>query len=171
MYFLFRRMSTLEYYRFASPIGRMEISATEHGVLSVLFTEEPVSIDLPRLEPLRLCLEQLQEYFAGTRASFEGLPLSLVGTTFDAIVWEAVIDVPFGQTETYGAVARAIGKEKASRAVGGAVGRNTLCIIVPCHRIVAAGGSGGGYAWGVWRKKWLLNHERREALKREEATV
>jgi len=103
---------------------------------------------------------QLQEYFEGSRTAFDSLPLVLRGTEFQLKVWEATSDVPFGETVHYGDIANAIGHPDAVRAVGTALGRNPLCLLVPCHRILPKGLNGGGYAWGLERKEWLLKHER-----------
>ena len=102
---------------------------------------------------------QLIEYFAGERVSFD-VRLDLRGTEFQRAVWDALLVVPFGDTTTYGEIARRIGKPAAVRAVGAANGRNPVSIIVPCHRVVGSNGSLVGYGWGVERKAFLLDHER-----------
>jgi methylated-DNA-[protein]-cysteine S-methyltransferase len=102
----------------------------------------------------------LRAYFAGARTTFE-LPLRGVGTPFQQRVWQALRAIPFGQTESYGALARRLGDANASRAVGLANGRNPISIIVPCHRVVGANGALTGYGGGLERKHWLLEHERR----------
>jgi methylated-DNA-[protein]-cysteine S-methyltransferase len=101
---------------------------------------------------------QLAEYFAGARTAFE-LPLRLEGTPFQRAVWAALLEIPFGETRSYSAIARALGRPTAVRAVGAANGRNPLAIIVPCHRVIGAGGALTGYAGGLARKRWLLAHE------------
>ena len=101
---------------------------------------------------------QLADYFAGTRVTFE-LPLAPAGTDFQRRVWDALRTVPYGDTSTYGKVARALGEPQAVRAVGAANGRNPIGIIVPCHRVVGTDGSLTGYAGGLDRKRWLLRHE------------
>ena len=103
---------------------------------------------------------QLAEYFAGRRRAFE-LPLRVTGTEFDRSVWRALGTVAYGDTVTYGQLARAIGHPRAARAVGAALGRNPLAIVVPCHRVVAAGGRLGGFAGGLARKRLLLAGESR----------
>lgn len=102
---------------------------------------------------------QLAEYFAGERTSFD-VPLAPRGTPFQRRVWDALREIPYGATESYGRIAARIGAPTASRAVGAANGRNPLGIIVPCHRVVGASGALTGYAGGVERKRWLLDHER-----------
>lgn len=110
--------------------------------------------------------DQLAAYFAGERQTF-ALPLGPEGTAFQRLVWRALETIPFGETATYGALATAIGRPAASRAVGTANGRNPLSIIVPCHRVIGASGQLTGYAGGLVAKQWLLAHERRIASYRQ----
>lgn len=110
---------------------------------------------------LRRAAAQLAEYFAGTRTRFE-LPLAPVGTDFQRRVWAATSAIPFGETATYGEIARKIGAPNGSRAVGGALNRNPLAIVVPCHRVVGSSGKLPGYDGGVDRKAFLLTLERPE---------
>jgi methylated-DNA-[protein]-cysteine S-methyltransferase len=102
--------------------------------------------------------QQLDEYFAGDRREFD-LRLSAVGTAFQKGVWAALIEIPYGETASYGATAAAIGSPSASRAVGLANGQNPISIIVPCHRVIGANGSLTGYGGGLDAKRWLLSHE------------
>lgn len=101
---------------------------------------------------------QLDEYFAGDRRRFD-LPLRAVGTAFQARVWAALAEIPYGETTSYGAVAATIGVPSAFRAVGLANGQNPISIVVPCHRVIGANGSLSGYGGGVAAKRWLLSHE------------
>lgn len=110
---------------------------------------------------LRRAAAQLAEYFAGTRTRFD-LPLAPVGTEFQRRVWAATSAIPFGETATYGEIARKIGAPNAARAVGGALNRNPICIVVPCHRVVGSSGKLTGYDGGVDRKAFLLTLERPE---------
>lgn len=145
-----------------SPLGKLRIGGTKEGVRSIGFLEDEEALVEQQVEGnavLRSAAEQLQEYFAGSRKTFNDLPLAIVGTDFQQRVWDSISQIPWGETVTYGQVAADIGDTNAARAVGTAIGRNPLCIIIPCHRIVAAGEDGGGYAWGIWRKEWLLKHE------------
>jgi methylated-DNA-[protein]-cysteine S-methyltransferase len=108
------------------------------------------------LQPVR---DQLSAYFAGDRRDFD-LPLALHGTPFQRKVWEALAAIPFGETVGYAEIARRIGSPGSARAVGAAVGRNPVSIVVPCHRVVGSDGSLTGYGGGLDRKRWLLDHER-----------
>ena len=103
--------------------------------------------------------EQFAQYFEGNRAAFD-IPLAYPGTAFQRKVWKALQTISYGQTMSYGEVAQAIGKPGAARAVGGANGSNRIAIIIPCHRVIAAGGGPGGYGGGLWRKLRLLELER-----------
>jgi methylated-DNA-[protein]-cysteine S-methyltransferase len=112
----------------------------------------------PNGGPLPLAVRQLDEYFAGGRRDFD-LPLRLTGTAFQQRAWQALTEIPYGATWSYGQQATRIGNPKASRAVGLANGRNPISILVPCHRVIGADGSLTGYGGGVERKRWLLAHE------------
>src|SRR5690606_18384568 len=103
---------------------------------------------------------QLEAYFAGTRTRFD-VPLVQRGSAFARDVWTALREIPIGTTTTYGQLARQLGRPTAARAVARANGANTLAILVPCHRVIGADGSMVGYSGKVWRKQWLLEHERR----------
>lgn len=107
---------------------------------------------------LTLTGQQLDEYFAGSRQRFD-LPFAPIGTPFQREVWAALRELPFGGTSTYGELAVALGRPAAARAVGAANGRNPWSVIVPCHRLIAAGGSLVRYGGGLDRKRWLLDHE------------
>jgi methylated-DNA-[protein]-cysteine S-methyltransferase len=108
--------------------------------------------------PLPQALRQLEEYFTGKRRDF-ALPLRLEGTAFQRRVWNVLMEIPYGETWSYGRLARRIDNPNACRAVGLANGRNPLSILVPCHRVIGADGSLTGYGGGVERKRWLLAHE------------
>lgn len=103
-------------------------------------------------------ITQLDEYFKGSRRDFD-LPLDLRGTEFQVAAWNALADIPYGRTASYGQQAASIGRPKAVRAIGGANGRNPVAIVLPCHRIVGADGSLTGFGGGIAVKKWLLDHE------------
>lgn len=110
---------------------------------------------LPAGNPAR----QLLEYFRGQRTAFDLVPDTGTTSAFDRKVWERLIDVPAGRTVTYGELARRAGFPGAARAVGGAMRRNPIPIVIPCHRVIGTGGSITGYGLGLWRKRWLLDHE------------
>lgn len=145
-----------------SPLGMLEVAGSEAGIRAVRFLDEPpvapAAPDLP--PPLVSCAQQLAEYFAGQRRSFE-IPLDLQGTPFQRRVWELLLHIPFGETRTYLDIALALGDTKAVRAVGAANGQNPVPIIVPCHRVIGGDGTLIGYGGGLWRKEWLLRHEGR----------
>jgi methylated-DNA-[protein]-cysteine S-methyltransferase len=146
---------------FDSPLGLVRISGNADGVSAISCVD--IAADETQTmgslaEPVSLAVEQLQQYFAGARQSFD-FPLNPVGTVFQQSVWRALLEVPFGTTLSYLTLSRRMGDEKAIRAVAAANGRNPLWIVVPCHRIIGSDGSLTGYAGGLWRKKWLLEHE------------
>ena len=112
----------------------------------------------PDAEPFPLLRRQLGEYFAGERTAFE-LPLAPAGTPFQRIVWDALLAIPYGETRSYGELAAAVGKPGAARAVGRANHDNPIGVVIPCHRVIGAGGSLTGYAGGLDRKRYLLELE------------
>lgn len=140
------------------PIGLLEIRANDEGITHVMFVDEPSAPARPH--PLiERCKTQLEEYFEGRRHTFD-VPLAPQGTAFQQRVWLRLRDVPFGETCSYATISRGIGCPKSHRAVGAANGRNPLAIIVPCHRVIGSNGQLTGYAGGLERKQWLLQHER-----------
>ncbi|MCT2342929.1 methylated-DNA--[protein]-cysteine S-methyltransferase [Bacillales bacterium AN1005] len=152
---------------YQSPIGLVEIIGTEEGVYSVLFTERDI-LQYPLLEntPKSLidCYQQLDLYFKGELETFT-FPYIVEGTDFQKNVWNTLPSISYGKTGSYKDIAAAIGNEKAVRAVGSTNGKNKLCIVLPCHRIIGSNGSLTGYAGGLWRKEWLLEHENKHAPK------
>lgn len=142
---------------FKSPLGLIEIKATQQGICQVIFSGEQRST--PHKSDLtELCKQQLHDYFEGGVKYFD-LPLDPQGTPFQRSVWKALEQIPFGETQSYQTIADVIQNPKAVRAVGGANGRNPISIIVPCHRVIGRNGTLTGYAGGVERKRWLLTHE------------
>lgn len=141
-----------------TPLGPVLITADEHHILSVLVMDSREPIEESETEAIRRCKQQLQEYFDGQRKTFD-LPLAQEGTPFQQKVWHQLTAIPFGQTITYMQLAKALGDPKSIRAAGTANGKNKLWIIVPCHRVVGTDGRLVGYAGGLHRKKWLLDHE------------
>ena len=145
---------------FLSPLGWVQVEAMERGLASVSFQEEKVRTDDVLPDFLKDAVTQLEEYFAGKRKRFEVLPLAIAATDFQDRVWSAASGISFGETATYGDLAKSVQSPDAARAVGTALSRNPLVIIVPCHRIIPSTGEYGEYAGGAWRKEWLLKHER-----------
>ena len=140
-----------------TPVGFIEIDCSDKGIRSLEFINFKVRINrTPAC--LRDCKEQLREYFEGTRRQFS-IPLDLEGTHFQLMVWNELLKIPYGTTITYLELAKRIGDTKALRAVGGANATNPVSIIIPCHRVIGMGGKLVGYGGGLWRKKWLLEHE------------
>jgi len=142
-----------------SPLGRLTLCASDDGLTGIDFSRGLLGTRCEH-SLLDRCKAQLAEYFAGTRTTFD-LPLASAGTPFQQSVWDALGDIPYGETRSYGDIAGALGKPTASRAVGMANGKNPLAIIVPCHRVVGANGRLTGYSGGLARKEWLLAHEAR----------
>jgi methylated-DNA-[protein]-cysteine S-methyltransferase len=150
-----------------SPVGRLTLVGAGESVVGLYFDDDPhaakARADAARDDRrLRAAVTQLEEYFAGTRTAFD-LALAPEGTPFQKKVWAALCRIPFGDTASYGQIARAIGKPAASRAIGGANHRNPIAIIVPCHRVIGADGSMTGYGGGLRRKRMLLELESRVA--------
>lgn len=140
-----------------SPIGIIEIKATEEGITSIIFVEEEGQRDETPI--LRDCCAQLDEYFEGKRKNFD-LNIVMEGTDFQRRVWNALRTVEYGRTASYKDIAEQIGNVKAVRAVGMTNSKNPISIVVPCHRVIGSNGKLTGYAGGLWRKEWLLNHEK-----------
>jgi methylated-DNA-[protein]-cysteine S-methyltransferase len=150
------------YETMASPVGKLKLVASDVGLAAILWEN-----DNPRRVPLNIVAEdrdhpvlleteqQLGEYFAGRRRKF-CVPLDFAGTAFQNQVWQALLAIPFGQTRTYGEIARQIGKPAAVRAVGAANGRNPISIIAPCHRVIGSTGKLTGFAGGLQVKAHLL---------------
>lgn len=145
---------------YLSPIGQILIKGTENGVSSVSFNDEPVQ-DPFRLAPLCLqeAVEQLHEYFCHQRKEFDLLLDVDTGTEFQQKVWYALFRINWGETVTYAQLANRIGQPQAVRAVGYASSQNPFLIILPCHRVIGSTGLITGYAGGLLRKQWLLQHE------------
>jgi methylated-DNA-[protein]-cysteine S-methyltransferase len=140
-----------------TPLGIAAITGDVHGVSEITVLEEgEVSAQIPVF--LQEAVQQLQEYFHSQRTDFS-FKLNPKGTDFQQKVWNALLDIPFGKTRTYLEQSKFLGDPKAIRAVASANGKNPLWIVVPCHRVIGSDGSLTGYAGGLWRKKWLLEHE------------
>ena len=144
----------------AAPGFSLYIEATGEGIARLLFDRPAVVDGAPddAHPAIREAASQLAEYFARTRRAFQ-LPLDLRGTPFQLAVWNALLRIPYGETRSYGQLALELGHAGAARAVGAANGSNPVSIVVPCHRVIAAGGGLGGYGGGLERKRFLLDLE------------
>ena len=140
-----------------SPLGITKIVGDANGISEISVSDEgEVSVSIPKeLEPAVI---QLQDYFEGKRTHFN-LKLNPKGTEFQQRVWQELLNIPFGKTLSYLELSKKLGDVKAIRAVAAANGKNPLWIVVPCHRVIGTDGSLTGYAGGLGRKKWLLEHE------------
>ena len=155
---------TLSTY-YHSPVGLLKITGTNDYISEVIFhdTSQKPEGKKKHFPPMLInCVEQLIQYFNGQRRHFE-LPLNQSGTPFQQGVWAELVQIPFGRTISYLELARRTGDTKATRAVANANGKNNIAIIVPCHRVIGANKELVGYAGGLWRKKWLLEHEAKVA--------
>ena len=141
-----------------TPLGYTKIVGDEHGVESVIVvnSEEIVTTNIPKT--LQDCTTQLQDYCNGDRKDFN-LKLNPKGTEWQKRVWQELLKIPYGKTISYLELSKKLGDVKAIRAVASANGKNPLWIIVPCHRVIGSDGSLTGYAGGLHRKQWLLEHE------------
>ena len=148
----------------ASPLGPLTVLASDNGVHAIAFGSdqtEQAKINFPRAADhpiINAAVEQLAMYFEGTLKIFD-LPLDLRGTDFQKQVWKLLLEIPFGETRTYGDIACTLGNAGASQAVGAANGKNPVAIVVPCHRVIGASGHLTGYAGGMEKKRVLLTHE------------
>ena len=161
-------MSEIKYYS-EETISEINIAvlASSKGVKKIFFnpakeiTELSIATKLRSDDPYLFGIfDQLREYFAGTRKEFD-VTLDIEGTDFQKRVWEELRKIPYGKTISYKSLSEKLGDVKAIRAVGKANGQNPIAIIIPCHRIIGSDGSLTGYAGGLWRKKWLLEHEQK----------
>ena len=147
----------METVNIKTPLGMATIKGDENGIAVIAIADEGVvSERIPSI--LQEAVTQLQDYFDGKRTHFD-LTLNPAGTEFQQKVWKGLCEIPFGKTMSYLELAKQLGDVKAIRAVASANGKNPLWIVVPCHRVIGTDGSLTGYAGGLWRKKWLLEHE------------
>jgi methylated-DNA-[protein]-cysteine S-methyltransferase len=157
----------MSYYRWIeSPLGKLLLVSDGSAIAGLYLAGQkyfPHQIESrsedSQLEIFMQTQKQLEEYFTHQRRHFD-LPINLDGTEFQRQVWQCLREIPFGETISYGTLAQQVGQPNAARAVGAANGRNPISIIVPCHRVIATNGKLTGYAGGIDRKQWLLNHER-----------
>src|SRR6218665_1941143 len=152
---------------YKSPIGALKLAAEADALTELLFVsternrlqnDEAVIYEATQSPVLNLAIEQLNDYFAGKNLFFN-IPLKQYGTPFQQSVWKELLNIKAGTTLSYLELSKRLGDVKAIRAVGTANGRNTISIIVPCHRVIGSNGSLVGYGGDLWRKKWLLDHE------------
>jgi len=156
---------SLAFKNLKTPVGCLKAVASNDGLVAILWeNDNPRRVPLgemmerPSDAVLKLTERQLMEYFDGKRRSFD-IPLDFAGTSFQKQVWQAFLKIPYGETRTYGEIAREIGKPVAGGAVGAACGRNPISIIAPCHRVIGAGGALGGFGGGLEVKRYLLDFE------------
>lgn len=151
-----------------SPIGIIEIEGTESEILSVKFLDDLDNNQIIHSyftnarvsKVVGQCIKQLDEYFRGDRKTFEINIAFREGSEFQRKVWTLLREIPYGETVSYLYIAEKAGNRKAARAVGNANNKNPISIIVPCHRVIGSNGKLVGYGGGIWRKKWLLEHEK-----------
>jgi methylated-DNA-[protein]-cysteine S-methyltransferase len=146
----------------ASPVGELKLVAAHQGLTAILWeNDDPKRVRLGELTHaldhpiLQQTERELAEYFAGHRTAFD-VPLEMIGTVFQKSVWAALLTIPYGETRSYGQIARQLGNPKASRAVGAANGKNPISIITPCHRAIGSNGALTGFAGGLDAKRYLL---------------
>ncbi len=146
----------IAYYK--TPIGIAKIIGDEDGIISVSVMDDEIETSAIIPETLKKCVLQLDEYFQKKRINFD-LKLNPQGTDFQKKVWNELQQISFAKTTTYLNQSKKMGNVKAIRAIASANGKNPIWIIIPCHRVIGSDGSLTGYAGGIWRKKWLLEHE------------
>ncbi|WP_455539947.1 methylated-DNA--[protein]-cysteine S-methyltransferase [Terrisporobacter sp.] len=150
-------MSNLFFYE--TDLGIIGIRDNGKAITEIFFPEKKTNENLKETDLIKECFNQLNEYFQGKRKKFN-IPVEAKGTEFQRKVWNALLDIPYGETRSYKDIAIAIGNEKACRAVGMANNRNPISIIVPCHRVIGANGKLVGYGGGIHIKEKLLNIEK-----------
>src|SRR5436305_1285343 len=156
-------MTDLAMFTMRTPLGPLRLVASGDDLAAIVLPEsDGPSGRAATGGVLAAAAHQLEQYFAGERRGFD-LPLAPEGTAFQQRVWRALLAIPYGETCSYGHIARAIGRPAASRAVGAANGKNPLAIVVPCHRVIGANGTLTGYGGGLPTKRWLLDLERSQA--------
>jgi O-6-methylguanine DNA methyltransferase len=165
----------IELSHLESPLGEIVLAFSEDGLCALQFEQSTAQVcaQLERLYPRAgfgkvkgtdEVTQKLNAYFCGALEVLETIRVAPKGTPFQQRVWTALRGIPIGQTRSYLEVAKTIGHPRAVRAVGTANGRNPIAVVVPCHRVITSNGTLGGYGGGLWRKRWLLEHERRAQL-------
>ena len=149
---------------YPSPLGAIEVIASDEGITSVNFADQ-IPSDHSTPSSLTESISQLHEYFTGKRKDFS-LPLAPEGTPFQKQVWKELQTIPHGEKRSYLDIALKLGDKNLTRAVGAANGKNPIAIIIPCHRVIGENGKLTGYAGGLWRKEWLLDFESKSPQER-----
>ncbi len=142
---------------YKSPIGYLRIISNEKDIIKIEFSDEYFKMKMIPVQ-IQTCIQQLDEYFNGKRQNFT-ISINPAGSEFQAKVWNQLLKIPYGETISYLNLARNLGDEKAIRAIASANGKNPIPIIIPCHRVIGNDGSLTGYAGGLLKKQWLLEHE------------
>ncbi len=142
-----------------SPLGKLLIKMTKKGITEITLMNKKSNQIFHFYKGSNTYMKQLKNYFSGVSKTIN-LPLDISGTDFQKAVWTATLKIPYGKTATYSDIAKMIGKPKAVRAVGTALAKNPVCIVIPCHRVLPKTGGIGKYALGEKVKKWLLQHEK-----------
>lgn len=157
-------MSEISFTYYESPVGVLKVGGTEHFINEVSFIDDQNNVvSSATSNPLlHQCIEELIEYFNGNRLSFD-IPVYQKGTEFQTKVWGELLNIGYGKTISYMSLAKRLGDPNCIRAAASSNGKNHICIIVPCHRVIGSNQSLVGYAGGLWRKKWLLDHENKIA--------
>lgn len=143
-----------------TPVGIARITEDEGYISSISALDEEHEVTSPSTPLLQTAITQLDEYFAGSRKTFD-IPIKQQGTSFQQQVWEQLLQIKYGSTISYAQQSNQMNSPLAIRAIAAANGKNSLWIVVPCHRVIGSDGSLTGYAGGLWRKQWLLEHEAR----------
>lgn len=141
-------------------MGIARIIEEDGAIVSISIRDEELEPNEPETDILKTVAQQFDEYFAGDRKDFD-FPINQPGTDFQQEVWRYLLTIQYGTTTSYGAMSRGMNNPLAIRAIASANGKNNLWIVVPCHRVIGSNGSLTGYAGGLWRKQWLLEHEAR----------
>ena len=148
----------MEIITIETPLGVAKIQGDQNGISKICLLDESEEITTEIPEIFNEVISQLQDYFDGKRKEFT-FTINPTGTKFQKKVWQELLQIPFGKTCSYLDLSKKLGDIKAIRAVAAANGKNPLWIVIPCHRVIGSDGSLTGYAGGLWRKKWLLEHE------------
>ncbi|MBW8683108.1 methylated-DNA--[protein]-cysteine S-methyltransferase [Chitinophaga rhizophila] len=151
-------METVHTHIISTPVGALTIVADGHVINMLTFVEGKQASHAPLPDVVLQCADEMNAYFLGSVKSFT-FPIAQPGTDFQQSVWQKLRAIPYGQTISYMQLAKKISNPGSIRAVGTTNGRNRIAIVVPCHRVIGSNGSLTGYAGGIWRKKWLLEHE------------